>query len=194
MKTIAESIKRLYNNDKLTVEQVSSVVVNGKITQDEYNEILGDNNPDINIQIEIAYRRILNKYDEAINYGVFALDDTYFANMSWYNTWTRVKSLYESDTDGKLGSTFSVRLYKKIDGIYYNYNVTHDLASFKDMLNTLNNRQFLLYQPIRTQLLTALQKAKTDMSVDELNAISVALETAFGDIINETNEYIEDSK
>ena len=41
MRTIAESIKRLYETGKLTADQVSERLTKGTITQAEYEEIIG---------------------------------------------------------------------------------------------------------------------------------------------------------
>jgi len=159
-------------------------IVDGKLVDntitDEYKEKI------LIKKMTVAYGNITSKYDEAINYGVFALDNTYFANMAWYNTWTKVLDLYENPLNSTLPETFDVRLYKKVDGVYYNYNVSQTVDTFKVLVNTLNSRQFFLYQPIRTQLLTALQKAETDKSEVELEALLPLIDTSFGDIINET--------
>lgn len=41
MTSVAESIKRLYDAGKLTVEQLAVRVTKGTITQAEYDEIVG---------------------------------------------------------------------------------------------------------------------------------------------------------
>ena len=73
--------------------------------------------------------KVINKYDLVIKNGVFSINDTYFGNMSWYDTWTKAVALYESGL--VLTDTFTVRLYKKINNVYYNYNTTQTLSSFK---------------------------------------------------------------
>ena len=41
MRTLVESLKRLYENNRLTKEQILQRVESGKITIDEYNYIVG---------------------------------------------------------------------------------------------------------------------------------------------------------
>ena len=41
MRTLVESLKRLYENNKLTKEQILQRVESGKITIEEYNYIVG---------------------------------------------------------------------------------------------------------------------------------------------------------
>ena len=41
MRTLVESLKRLYENNKLTKEQILQRVESGKITTEEYNYIIG---------------------------------------------------------------------------------------------------------------------------------------------------------
>ena len=96
------------------------------------------------------YYNITSKYDQAIKNGIFKINTEYYGNMSWYNTWSKAVNLYESGLI--LSDTFTVRLYKSPtseDGIYYNFDTTQTLSSFKTMLQTLNSQQFLVYQPIR---------------------------------------------
>ena len=112
--------------------------------------------------------------------------------MSWYDTWTKAVNLYESGLVSV--DTFTVRLYKpptSKDGVYYNYNTTQTLSSFKTMLQTLNSQQFLLYQPIRNNLISQLKLATT---VDEVNIINNLVNTAFGDIIDETTTIVNDGE
>ena len=41
MSTFIESIKRLYESGRVTKEEILDRVVSGKITQDQYNELMG---------------------------------------------------------------------------------------------------------------------------------------------------------
>lgn len=41
MRTIAQSLKRLYDSGRLTLEQLEDRVEKGTITQEELNEIIG---------------------------------------------------------------------------------------------------------------------------------------------------------
>lgn len=136
-----------------------------------------------------TYYNIVSKYDQAIKNGVFKIDSTYYGNMSWYDTWTKAVNSYESGLI--LADTFTVRLYKSPtseDGVYYNYNTTQTLSSFKLMLQTLNSQQFLLYQPIRNNLVSQLKLATT---VEQVNIIQNLIDTAFGNIIDEQTTIIQ---
>ena len=140
----------------------------------------------------LTYYKIISKYDQAIKNGVFKIDSEYYGNMSWYDTWTKAINLYESGL--VLADTFTVRLYKSPsseDGAYYNYNTTQTLSTFKSMLQTLNSRQFLLYQPIRNNLISQLKLATT---VEQVNIINALIDTAFGDIIDEQTTIIQDGE
>lgn len=137
----------------------------------------------------LTYYKIVSKYEEVINNGIFQIDSEYYGNMAWYDTWTKAVCLYESGTI--LADTFTVRLYKSPtseDGVYYNYNTTQTLSSFKDMLKILNSQQFLKYQPIRNNLISQLNLATT---VEQVQAIEQLINTSFGDIIDETQTIIE---
>lgn len=139
-----------------------------------------------------TYYNITSKYDQAIKNGVFKIDSQYYGNMSWYDTWTKAVNLYESGLI--LSDTFTVRLYKSTsseDGIYYNYDTTQTLSSFKTMLQTLNSQQFLVYQPIRNNLISQLKLATT---VEAVNTINNLIDTAFGDTIDETTIIVQDGE
>src|SRR5574344_885401 len=139
-----------------------------------------------------TYYNIISKYDQAIKNGVFKIDTEYYGNMYWYDSWTKEVSLYESGL--VLSDTFTVRLYKSPtseDGVYYNYNTTQTLSSFKSMLQTLNSRQFLLYQPIRNNLISQLKLAAT---IEEVNIIENLIDNSFGDIIDETTTIVQDGE
>ena len=41
MRTLVESLKRLYNKGKVTKKKLQEMVDAGTITQDEYNDIIG---------------------------------------------------------------------------------------------------------------------------------------------------------
>ena len=141
---------------------------------------------------ETTYYNIISKYDQSIKNGIFKIDSQYYGNMSWYDTWTKAVNLYESGL--VLADTFTVRLYKSPsseDGVYYNYNTTQNLTSFKLMLQTLNSQQFLTYQPIRNNLISQLKLADT---VEKVNAINNLIDSAFGDIIDEQTTIIQDGE
>lgn len=136
-----------------------------------------------------TYYNIISKYDQCIKNGVFKVNSEYCGNMAWHDTWTKAVNLYESGLI--LADTFTVRLYKKVDGIYYNYNTTQTLNSFKLLLQTLNSQQFLLYQPIRNNLISQLKLTDT---IEQVNIINNLIDTAFGDIIDETTTIIQDGE
>ena len=139
-----------------------------------------------------TYYKIISKYDQVIKNGVFQIDSEYYGNMSWYDTWTKAVALYESGLI--LAENFTVRLYKSPtseDGVYYNYDTTQTLSSFKAMLQTLNSRQFLLYQPIRNNLISQLKLATT---IEEVSTIENLIDSSFGDIIDETITIIQDGE
>ena len=141
---------------------------------------------------EKTYFNIISKYDQVIKNGVFKIDSEYYGNMAWYDTWTKAVNLYESGLI--LADTFTVRLYKSLtseDGIYYNYNTTQTLSSFKLLLQTLNSQQFLLYQPIRNNLIAQLKLATT---IEAVNIIYTLIEESFGDIIDETTTIVQDGE
>lgn len=139
-----------------------------------------------------TYYKIISKYDQAIKNGVFKIDSEYYGNMSWYDTWTKAVNLYESGLI--LSDTFTVRLYKSPtseDKIYYNYNTTQTLTSFKKLLKILNSQQFLIYQPIRNNLISQLKLATT---IEEINIIENLIDNSFGDIIDETTTLVQDGE
>src|SRR5574344_1301467 len=140
----------------------------------------------------LTYYKIVSKYDQAIKNGVFQINSEYYGNMSWYDTWTKALNLYESGLI--LADTFTVRLYKRstLDSEkYYNCNTTQTLPSFKSMIQTLNSRQFLQYQPIRNNLISQLKLATT---IDTVNSIDNLIESSFGDIIDETKTIVQDGE
>ena len=104
------------------------------------------------------------------------------------------KTIFEASQDGAefLNKTLEkADGNKKVDEVYYNYNTTQNLTSFKLLLQTLNSQQFLLYQPIRNNLISQLKLATT---VDEVNIINNLVNTAFGDIIDETTTIVNDGE
>lgn len=140
----------------------------------------------------LTYYKIVSKYDQAVKNGVFQINSEYYGNMSWYDTWTKAVALYESGLI--LADTFTVRLYKSPsseDRVYYNYNTTQNLTSFKLLLQALNSQQFLLYQPIRNNLISQLKLATT---VEQVNIINSLIEESFGDIIDETTTIVQDGE
>lgn len=141
---------------------------------------------------EKVYYNIISKYDQCLKNGIFKIDSEYYGNMSWYDTWTKAVALYESGLI--LADTFTVRLYKSPsseDRVYYNYNTTQNLTSFKLLLQALNSQQFLLYQPIRNNLISQLKLATT---VEQVNIINSLIEESFGDIIDETTTIVQDGE
>lgn len=138
---------------------------------------------------QTTYYNIISKYDQSIKNGVFKIDSEYYGNMAWYDTWTKAVNLYDSGLI--LADTFTVRLYKKVNEEYKNYNTTQTLSSFKLLLQTLNSQQFLKYQPIRNNLISQLKSATT---IETVNTISSLIDSSFGDIIDETTTIIQDGE
>jgi hypothetical protein len=143
-----------------------------------------------NKYVEEVYQKIVSKYDDTINYGVFQINEDYYGNMAWYNTWSKAVSLYENSGQ-ILSDSFVVRLYKKVDGVYYNYDTTQTLASFKAMLYALNSKQFLLYQPIRNNLFSQLKIHQANKDLEGIASVESMIDSSFGDVINETITRIE---
>ena len=70
MRILVESLKRLYNSNKITKEAVRDRVVGGKITEEEYEYITGENYSD---KID---NNIVGTVDEEILNGNIVNDDT----------------------------------------------------------------------------------------------------------------------
>ncbi len=140
-----------------------------------------------------CYKYIIDKYDEALKYGVFALNSEYYANMAWYETWAKAVSLYEDD-GYDLDDIFTVRLYKSnstIDGKYYNYNTSQNISTLKSFLSTLNRQQFVTYQPIKNNLISQLSIYANSLNIDGINQLFALADSEFGDIINEATTIVE---
>ena len=70
MRILVESLKRLYNSNKITKEAVNDRVVGGKITEEEYEYITGESYSD---KID---NNIIGTVDEEILNGNIVNDDT----------------------------------------------------------------------------------------------------------------------
>lgn len=138
-----------------------------------------------------AIFNITNCYDYAIKYGVFKIDNTYYGNMSWYNTWTKVLSIYKKTPS--LPLQFNTRLYIKQDDIYKNTNLLNNVQSLENMLTILETQQFVNYQPLRDSYLNEVKIMFEAQNVEGLQAIIdlTANNGGFGDVINEQEEFID---
>lgn len=130
------------------------------------------------------YAEITEKYDYANNYLIVKVDEelNLYANVSWYQTWSKVKSLAEQSLTISDNPTIpsSVRFYKLTpDNKLYNVEIAN-LALNKLLIyyNIVQYAQFNVLQPIRGQLYNALNNAST---IDDIQKIEVN----FGLTLNE---------
>lgn len=130
------------------------------------------------------YAEITEKYDYANNYLIVKVDEelNLYANVSWYQTWSKVKSLAEQSLTLSDNPTIpsSVRFYKLTpDNKLYNVEIAN-LALNKLLIyyNIVQYAQFNVLQPIRGQLYNALNNANT---IEDIQKIEVN----FGLTLNE---------
>ena len=144
----------------------------------------------LNILKNKALSNITNSYDYAINYGVFKLDESHYANMSWYNTWSKVANIYKKST--ALPTTFSTRLYIKENNIYKNTYQPNSSQGLDNMLTVLETQQFINYQPLRDSYINELLLHVSNQNIDGIKAIIELTKDnkGFGDTINEQQEII----
>lgn len=145
----------------------------------------------LELEASITYKYIVDKYDQILKYGVFKINEDSYANMAWYDTWSKAVSLYESSGES-LSTTFTVRLYKKnSNGAYYNIDTVQNLTGLKALLLTLNKQQFVLYQPIKNNLLAQLLYYKSLKNIEKLQELKQLADTDFGDSINELETIVQ---
>lgn len=144
----------------------------------------------VNILKNKALSNITNSYDYAINYGVFKLDESHYANMSWYNTWSKVVNIYKKST--ALSAIFSTRLYIKENNIYKNTYQPNSSQGLDNMLTVLETQQFINYQPLRDSYINELLLHVSNQNIDGIKAIIELTKDnkGFGDTINEQQEII----
>lgn len=176
------------SNEIVKNKDVPYFVIDGELTTSKSKEYIAG---EVNIIAIETYKYIIDRYDNALKCGVFKIDDIYYANMAWYDTWSKAIKYYEDSTDS-LPTQFTVRLYKKLaDGKYYNYNTTQNLTSLKNYLTVLSKQQFSLYQPINNNLMSRLLAYKATNDLQGIQSIKALTKTAFGDYIDESNTIVQ---
>ena len=144
----------------------------------------------VNILKNKAISNITNSYDYAIKYGIFKLDEAYYANMAWYNTWNKVVNIYRKSP--ALPQNFNTRLYIKQDNNYFNINISNTAQGLDNMLTVLETQQFINYQPLRDSYLNEVALHYTNQNLEGIQAIIdlTADNKGFGDTINEQEEIL----
>lgn len=130
------------------------------------------------------YAEITEKYDYANKYLILKVDDEQelYANVAWYQTWSKVMSLAQQLVPQSETTTIPspVRFYKlTLDGKLYNKSVSDlDVTKLLEYYNKVQFAQFNVLQPKRDILYLQLTQAKT---IEDIEAIEVD----FGITLNE---------
>lgn len=133
---------------------------------------------------QTKYAEITEKYDYANKYLILKVDDEQelYANVAWYQTWSKVMSLAQQLAPQSETTTIPnpVRFYKLTpDGKLYNKSVSDlDVAKLLEYYNKVQFAQFNVLQPKRDILYLQLTQAKT---IEDIEAIEVD----FGITLNE---------
>lgn len=133
---------------------------------------------------QTKYAEITEKYDYTNKYLILKVDDEQelYANVAWYQTWSKVMSLAQQLVPQSEATTIPspVRFYKLTpDGKLYNKSVSDlDVAKLLEYYNKVQFAQFNVLQPKRDILYLQLTQAKT---IEEIEAIEVD----FGITLNE---------
>lgn len=133
---------------------------------------------------QTKYAEITEKYDYANKYLILKVDDEQelYANVAWYQTWSKVMSLAQQLAPQSETTTIPspVRFYKLTpDGKLYNKNVSDlDVTKLLEYFNKVQFAQFNILQPKRDILYLQLAQAKT---IEDIEAIEVD----FGITLNE---------
>ena len=164
-----------------------------KQNQDWYkivdNEVVKKSDEEYNQEQRIKaqqtkYAEITEKYDYANKYLILKVDDEQelYANVAWYQTWSKVMSLAQQIAPQSETTTIPspVRFYKLTpDGKLYNKSVAGlDVAKLLEYFNKVQFAQFNVLQPKRDILYLQLAQAKT---IEDIEAIDVE----FGITLNE---------
>ena len=133
---------------------------------------------------QAKYAEITEKYDYANKYLILKVDDEQelYANVAWYQTWSKVMSLAQQLAPQSETTTIPspVRFYKLTsDGKLYNKSVSNlDVAKLLEYYNKVQFAQFNVLQPKRDILYLQLTQAKTMEDIE-------AIEVDFGITLNE---------
>ena len=133
---------------------------------------------------QTKYAEITEKYDYANKYLILKVDDEQelYANVAWYQTWSKVMSLAQQLAPQSETTTIPspVRFYKLTpDGKLYNKSVSDlDVTKLLEYFNKVQFAQFNVLQPKRDILYLQLAQAKT---IEDIEAIEVD----FGITLNE---------
>lgn len=133
---------------------------------------------------QTKYAEITEKYDYANKYLILKVDDEQelYANVAWYQTWSKVMSLAQQLAPQSETTTIPspVRFYKLTpDGKLYNKSVAGlNVAKLLEYFNKVQFAQFNVLQPKRDILYLQLTQAKT---IEDIEAIEVD----FGITLNE---------
>ena len=133
---------------------------------------------------QTKYAEITEKYDYANKYLILKVDDEQelYANVAWYQTWSKVMSLAQQLAPQSTTTTLpsAVRFYKLTpDGKLYNKTISDlDVAKLLEYYNKVQFAQFNVLQPKRDILYLQLTQAKT---IEDIEAIEVD----FGITLNE---------
>lgn len=133
---------------------------------------------------QTKYAEITEKYDYANKYLILKVDDEQelYANVAWYQTWSKVMSLAQQIAPQSETTTIPspVRFYKLTpEGKLYNKSVSDlDVTKLLEYYNKVQFAQFNVLQPKRDILYLQLTQAKT---IEDIEAIEVD----FGITLNE---------
>ena len=147
-----------------------------KKSDEEYNQ------EQLNNAQQNKYAEITEKYDYANKYLILKVDDEQdlYANVAWYQTWAKVKSLAEQAPASETTITKPVRFYKLTPkGKLYNKSISDlDVTKLLEYFNKVQFAQFNVLQPVRDSLYLQLTQAKTIKDIE-------AIEVDFGITLNE---------
>lgn len=133
---------------------------------------------------QAKYAEITEKYDYSNKYLILKVDEEQelYANVAWYQTWSKVISLVQQIAPQSETTTLpsAVRFYKLTpDGKLYNKSISDlDVTKLLEYFNKVQFAQFNVLQPKRDILYLQLTQAKT---IKEIKAIEVD----FGMTLNE---------
>lgn len=158
------------------------------LSEDMTYYVFADTSEYLQVQLfkaqQTKYAEITKKYDYANKYLILKVDDEQelYANVAWYQTWSKVMSLAQQIAPQSETTTIPspVRFYKLTpDGKLYNKSVSDlDVTKLLEYYNKVQFAQFNVLQPKRDILYLQLTQAKT---IEDIEAIEVD----FGITLNE---------